>query len=332
MFAEVVILIIGMFASFFAMAICTFAKPTEKTKYCFMAALGAFIYFLACFLQIFCEKLSLFIMLQKIALTSGLYMLLGSAYAISCMFNVTFSNRFKMISTLVSFLLVIIFLTFRESSPWAKEILTQVNETFDITYFKIKGDWFYYLLNSIVLILFIIWIIIILIRTASQKGREFKVFRYMLGFAMVPLFIWIITSLSLLSSSICNEFFFMLLLVVIIYVALFFSFVEDSRPTNDLLFNNSKKGIIVLDYKKRFLYANKSAELTFDIIAKGNKDAITAFINVNLIGEDNFFDGFNNYKLIMETISDETNPRAGYAIWIEKMEKINNLEINNAQE
>ena len=136
---------------------------------------------------------------------------------------------------------------------------------------------------------------------------------------MVPLFIWIISSLSLLPSSICNEFFFMLLLVVIIYVALFFSFVEDSRPSNDLLFSNSKKGIIVLDYKKRFLYANKSAELTFDIIAKGNKDAITAFINVNLIDEDNFFDGFNNYKLILETISDETNPRAGYAVWIEKV-------------
>lgn len=323
MIGEIILLIIGMFLSFFAMAACTFGKPSEKNKYCFMASIGAFIYFMVSFLILFSTSKAQFMMLQKISLTAGLYMLIGTAFAISCMFNVKFSNKLKLLITIGSFLLVIIFLTFTDKAPWVKLIDEKYDSALDITFFVVKGDWFYYLLNSLVLIAFIIWIVVIFIKTASQKGREFRLFRYITAFAMLPLFIWVFSAFSLLPSSICNEIVFMLLLMVVMHVEIFFNLKDNEKDYNDLLFDNTYKGVIILDYKKRYVRSNKTAELTFDIISKNNKDAITAFINVNLLGEEYYYDGHNKYKITQETISDETNPRKGYAVWIEKVEKEN---------
>ena len=323
MIGEIILLIIGMFLSFFAMAACTFGKPSEKNKYCFMASIGAFIYFMVSFLILFSTSKAQFMMLQKISLTAGLYMLIGTAFAISCMFNVKFSNKLKLLITIGSFLLVIIFLTFTDKAPWVKLIDEKYDSALDITFFVVKGDWFYYLLNSLVLIAFIIWIVVIFIKTASQKGREFRLFRYLTAFAMLPLFIWVFSAFSLLPSSICNEIVFMLLLMVVMHVEIFFNLTDNEKDYNDLLLDNTYKGVIILDYKKRYVRSNKTAELTFDIISKNNKDAITAFINVNLLGEEYYYDGHNKYKITQETISDETNPRKGYAVWIEKVEKEN---------
>ena len=323
MIGEIILLIIGMFLSFFAMAACTFGKPSEKNKYCFMASIGAFIYFMVSFLILFSTSKAQFMMLQKISLTAGLYMLIGTAFAISCMFNVKFSNKLKLLITIGSFLLVIIFLTFTDKAPWVKLIDEKYDSALDITFFVVKGDWFYYLLNSLVLIAFIIWIVVIFIKTASQKGREFRLFRYLTAFAMLPLFIWVFSAFSLLPSSICNEIVFMLLLMVVMHVEIFFNLTDNEKDYNDLLLDNTYKGVIILDYKKRYVRSNKNAELTFDIISKNNKDAITAFINVNLLGEEYYYDGHNKYKITQETISDETNPRKGYAVWIEKVEKEN---------
>ena len=111
--------------------------------------------------------------------------------------------------------------------------------------------------------------------------------------------------------------------MVVMHVEIFFNLTDNEKDYNDLLLDNTYKGVIILDYKKRYVRSNKNAELTFDIISKNNKDAITAFINVNLLGEEYYYDGHNKYKITQETISDETNPRKGYAVWIEKVEKEN---------
>ena len=58
------------------------------------------------------------------------------------------------------------------------------------------------------------------------------------------------------------------------------------------------------------------AKELFDIIKKDNPDAITAFINVNLIDENTYFDGNTNYNIKINEISDDRNPRIGYALWI----------------
>jgi len=323
MLGEMILLVIGAVLSFFAVCGCAFAKSSEKNRYCAMASISALIYFSVSYLILYCKDLNQFIMLQKLSLTSGLYMLIGSAFAIGYIFKVNFSNRTKIIVALVSFLFVIIFLTFGDIRPWAKEIYMTHDEQVDLYFYTLKGDWFYYLLNGIILISFISWIIVIIVITATKKGREFKIFRYLLGFVMFPLFIWIFSAFGVLKSSICNEIVFMLLLVIIMHVEIFISFTLQPKQYNELLFKNTDKGIIILDYKKRYVIANTTAEQTFDIFAKNNKDAITAFINVNLIGEKTYFDGNDHYSIKLETISNNDNPREGYAIWIEKLEKNN---------
>ena len=323
MLGEMILLVIGAVLSFFAVCGCAFAKSSERNRYCAMASVSALIYFSVSYLILYCKDLDQFIMLQKLSLTSGLYMLIGSAFAISYMFRIDFTNRTKIAVALVSFGFVIMFLTFGDMKPWAKEIFMIHDEQLDLYYYALKGGWFYYVLNGIVLVAFITWIIVTIVITASKKGRQFRLFRYLLGFAMLPLFVWIFSVFGILKGSICNEIVFMLLLIIVIHVEIFMSFTIQPKQYSDLLFKNSDKGIIILDYKKRYVLANTTAEQTFDIFAKNNKDAITAFINVNLIGEKTYFDGNDHYSVKLETISNNDNPREGYAIWIEKLEKNN---------
>lgn len=324
MLGEMILLVVGAVLSFFAVCGCAFAKSSEKNRYCAMASVSALIYFFVSFLILYCNNVEQFVMLQKLSLTSGLYMLIGSAFAIGYIFKVEYSTRVKIIITLISFAFVIMFLTFNMSNPWVKSYDPNTyDDQLGITFISMKGGWFYYVLNAVVLVGFISWIVTTIIITASKKGREFKLFRYLLGFAMFPLFIWIFSVFGIFKSSICNEIIFMLLLVLVIHVEIFFSFSFQPKQYNDLLFKNSSKGIIVLDYKKRYVYANNSAIDIFDIFAKGNKDAITAFINVNLIGEQSYYDGTDHYSIKLETISNDDNPREGYAVWVEKLEKNN---------
>lgn len=321
MIGEMILLIIGAVLSFFAVCGCAFAKSSEKNRYCAMASVSALIYFFVSYLIIYCKDPDQFIMLQKLSLTSGLYMLIGSAFSIGYIFRVDYSNRVKIIIALISFLFVIIFLTFNLSSPWVKSITTEIDDKMGLEYYVMKGDWLYYTLNAVVLVGFITWIVTTIILTASKKGRDFKIFRYLLGFAMLPLFIWIFSAFGLLKSSICNEIVFMLLLIVVMHVEIFLSFKFQPKQYSDSLFKNSRKGIIILDYKKRYVLANATAMQTFEIFAKENKDAITAFINVNLIGEQSYYDGKDHYSVKLETISNDDNPREGYAVWIERLEK-----------
>ncbi len=322
MILEIVLIIIGMILSFLAVSVCTFAKPSEKQKYSFLSTISACIYFTIGFLNIWSDTVDQFVIYQKFAFTAGIYMMIGFAFAISYMFDVKYSNRTKLIITISSIILVVIFTTFSDSYPWAKSIEMILDEKCSLYHFKVNGYWLYYLLNAIAIICLITWLVIIVIKTSNKKGREFKLFRYLLGFTLVPLFIWIFSVLGVLPSLISNEIVFMIILLVNMHVEIFYTLAIDRKRFTEPLIDSTNNGLIILDSKKRFVFANNAACSFIDILNSTNKDAITAFLNVNLVEENSYFDGTNRYDIILEEISDSTNPRIGYSLWmIKKNEK-----------
>ena len=317
MIIEMVLVVIGIVASLVASIASSIAKSSEKQKYCLIASLAALTYFSITFINFYNHDVDIFLIVQRLTLIAGLYMLLGFAFAISYIFKVNFSNYVKLIIVGISLLFVLLFTTFSDNSPWIKGVTFILDDRTNLWSYKVDGDWLYYVLNSIVLLLFVTWIVIILLMTKSQKGREFKIFRYALALAMIPLFIWIFAVFKVLKSSICNEIVFMILLLAVMHVEIFFEFMPNTNTYSESLIENSNKGLIILDFKKRFVYANKTAKEYFDIIAKDNKDAITAFINVNLLDEVSYFDGNETYDLYFEMIPNSPL-KDGYALWIEK--------------
>lgn len=320
MIVQMVLIIIGMILSFTAYAICTFAKPSEKQKYSSITSIAALFFFIINFMILYCDNVDQFILCQKLSFTAGIYMMIGFALTISYIFQIKYSAKTKLIMLVISILFVCLFAAFDNYYPWVKSIDMVLDEKSNLYTFKVHGGWLYYLLSGLSIVTLIAWSVIVIVLSANKRGKEFKVFRYLLGFALAPLFVWIFSVFKILPSLITNELVFMLLLIVIIHVEIFFSLSNDKMLTNDCLFKNSSNGIIILDYKKRFVSANKAAKDIFEILKSNNKDAATAFINVNLIGEDSFYDGKNYYRMKFEEIEDDNNPREGFVLWICRIE------------
>ena len=325
MIVEMVLIIIGMIMSFTAFAICAFAKPSDKQKYSAITTVAALFFFIISFMNLYSDNIDQFILCQKLTFVAGIYMLLGFAFAISYVFQISYSTRTKLIIVIISLLFVCLFASFDNYYPWVKSIDMIKNEC-DLYTFKVHGGWLYYLLSGISIITLIVWLVIIIIKTASMRGKEFRVFRYLLGFGLIPFFIWVFSILNIIPSLITNELVFMILILVIMHVEVFFTLTRERAISEYGLFENTTNGIIVLDYKKRYVTSNKQAKEILEILHNDNKDAITAFININLIGEESYFDGNNTFRLKFEEISEESTPRSGYVLWICKLENKNTSE------
>lgn len=319
----IILILIGLMMSFLAVVFSSFAKPSEKQKFSFLATVSALIYFIISFLNIYSDTVDQFVIYQKIIFASGIYMMIGFGLTISYMFSLSYSTRFKMILMVSSIFLVAIFVTFTDAAPWAKSI-EMIKDDIGLYTFKVHGDWLYYLLNTLSIVAFVSWVVYIIVKTFREKGREFKVFRYLIVIALIPLFIFIFSLLNIIPSLITNEIVFMIILLIVLHVEIFYSIKFDSKRYIEPLFENSNSALILLDSKKRFIYANNTAKSYFAIFDKNNRDAITAFINLNLVEEHTFNDGVNNYSIVIETIKDINNPRIGYAL---KVVKENEKEV-----
>lgn len=321
MIFEIILIIVGLLLSFLAVLSSSFAKPSEKQKFTFLATVSALIYFIIGFLNIYSDTVDQFIIYQKFIFTAGIYMMIGFGFALSYMFDITYSFKTKITIIIISLFLVALFVTFSDSSPWVKSIDMIKEESCSLFRFKVNGDWLYYLLNGLTIVALVTWVVIIIVKTIKEKGREFRFFRYILCLALIPLFIWIFSLFKILPSSISNEIIFMLILLIVVHVEIFYSIKYDPKKYIEPLIENSSFAVIILDSKKRYIYANKIAKTYFDILNRDNSDAITAFININLVEEKVFFDGLNNYTIMLETIKDNYNPRIGYALKVVKEEK-----------
>ena len=330
MIFEIVLIIIGLMMSFLAVLVSSFAKPSEKQKFSFLATVSALIYFIISFLNIWSDTVDQFVIYQKFTFISGLYMMIGFGFAVSYIFNIQYSARTKLSIIIPSLFLVAAFSTFSDSSPWAKSIEMIRDEQCNLYHFKVHGLWLYYLLNGLTIIGLVTWLVIIIIKTFSKKGKEFKMFRFILSLALVPLFIWIFSALQILPSLIANEIAFMIILLFVIHVEIFYSLKFDPKKYLDPISESTDNGIIILDNKKRFIYANRASKDYFDILNKDNRDAITAFVNINLFEEKSYSDGKDKFSIKVETIYDELNPRIGYSIWlIKENESINKEETSD---
>ena len=101
MIAEIVLIIIGLIVSFIAVVVCSFAKPSNKQKYSFLATISAFFYFILAFINIYSTSIDQFAFYHKFTLTAGMYMMIGFIFAISYMLNIKYSTRKIMESKLV---------------------------------------------------------------------------------------------------------------------------------------------------------------------------------------------------------------------------------------
>ena len=96
MIFEVILIFIGLLMSFSAVLISSFAKPSEKQKFSFLATVSALIYFIISFLNIYSDTVDQFIIYQKFTFTAGIYMMIGFGFALSYMFDITYSNKTKL--------------------------------------------------------------------------------------------------------------------------------------------------------------------------------------------------------------------------------------------
>lgn len=322
MILEAVFIIIGVLAAFVAVLASSFVKPSEKQKYSFFTAICAFFYFTISFMNIYSDSVDQYILYQKFIFAAGLYTMLGFGFAISYMFNIPYSNRVKLLITFGVTLFVVAFSVFTNAEPWVRSIEMVQDKNCALYQFIVHGSWLYYLLNILSVLGLASWVIYVVIKSSKNKGREFKLFRAILCFALIPLFIWILTALKVIPFLIADKILFVIILLVVMHFEIFYTLKFDPKKYLEPVSDSTSFGIILLDNKKRFIYANKSAKEYIEVLNTDNKDAITAFINVNLIEENTFYNGIDKFSLRMEVISDDNNPRIGYSLWLIKENKV----------
>ena len=317
MFGNIVVSIIGLIISFIAVFACCHAKPGETPKYCLITSVSSLVFFLIGIFNVYNNTEAQFILCQKLAYISSTYLTFGFILALSNTFDLKISLRTKLSLAAFSLVLVLIYLLCDYIPNWFVSTDLVYNPSTGLYKFVIHGGWVYYLVNILIMLSIITWAIILIVYTFKKRNSNYRysLFRYLFIFILVPTFIWILCLTKVISSDFSNMVLFILTLMIIIYVEIYFSITKTKMSTS-LLFESASFGIIMLDYKKRFVDANSKAKEIFPIIEKNNNDAITAFINVNLFGEETYNDGKTEYKIRFDNISSGANPRCGYVIWI----------------
>lgn len=317
MFGNLIVSIIGLVISFIATLACCYAKPSETQKYCTVTSISSLVFFLIGIFNVFNSTEFQFIMCQKLAYIASTYLTIGFILALSNTFDLKISLKAKLIIAASSLVVVLICLLCEYIPGWFISTDVVYDSSTGLYKFIVHGGWVYYLVNILIMLGLICWTIVLCVYTfkKKQKNYRYSLFRYLFIFTLAPTFIWILCLTKVISSDFSNMILFILTLMIIIYVEIYFSITKTKLSTS-LLFESASFGIIMLDYKKRYIDSNSKAKELFPIIEKNNMDAITAFINVNIIGEDYYNDGENSYKIRIDNISSDANPRCGYVIWI----------------
>ena len=128
---------------------------------------------------------------------------------------------------------------------------------------------------------------------------------------------------------VADKLLFIIILLILMHFEIFYTLKFDPRKYLEPVSDSTSFGIIILDNKKRFVLANKAAKEYISLLNNENKDAVTAFINVNLVGENYFYNGSDKFSIRMEVLSDNNNPRIGYSLWLFKDNKVEEKETQN---
>ncbi|MCR5462019.1 MAG: hypothetical protein K6E87_03015 [bacterium] len=317
MFGNIVISIIGLLISFIAIFACCYAKPSETQKYCLITSVSSLVFFLIGIFNVYNNTEAQFILCQKLAYIASTYLTFGFILALSSTFDLKISLKTKLIIAAISLVLVIIYLLCDYIPYWFVSTDLVFNPSTGLYKFVIHGGWMYYLVNILIMLGLITWSIILIVYTFKRRNSSYRysLFRYLFIFTLAPTFIWILCLTKVISSDFSNMILFILTLMIIIYVEIYFILTKTKLSTS-LLFESASFGIIMLDYKKRYIDSNSKAKELLPIIEKNNTDAITAFINVNIFGEEIYNDGKTEYKIKIDNITSDVNPRCGYVIWI----------------
>lgn len=316
MVSNVICLLIGILVSFIAVVSCNFLKASEKQKYCFIASISALGYFVISFIGVFISDLEIRLLTQKFIYCASVYMIVGFLMTANYVLGNIMCEKFKLIIGIISLCFVLIFITCDGLPVWYREASTILDENTQYYSLKISGGWLYYLVNVLAIICIITWVILTIIQYFKRKRYRRSIFKYLAIFTLSPLFIWCLVISKILPSVLISELLFIFFLLVILYIVIFFNITHRRDAKDEALIESSIYAIIILDYKKRYLYSNKRAKELFELLKRDNFDAATAFININLIGENTYFDGKITYSIKINEISDDKNPRLGYALWI----------------
>jgi len=305
-----------MAITFLSVIIVMCSKPSEAQKWLFIATVSALIYFAANYYHIFAATIEIYLITYKAIYVATAYLILGTELGLMAVCEIHIPAGIRNCIVAIFSLLAIVMCTFDMHHAWMKSYV--ISERIgNPGYVCIQADngWLYYVVNIVLLGSLLMCAIYMIYILSRFKGDKQKALSYLLLFISLPLFTWLLAVVNIIPSFIANHIQIAVVALAITILQIRYDILMTIPVAKEQIVEHSDEGIIILDSKKHFLYANDTAKKVMPELSNNNNDKVTAYILESIQQKQQIHIGENYYALSEENVVD--NGRSiGSTIWI----------------
>ena len=191
-----------------------------------------------------------------------------------------------------------------------------INEEMGLYRHETVKEWMYYALSVYQTLLFAFIIMHLLFKIIHKKGRKMEIIRFTVFLPLIHLTMQILHILNLFDGSILNHIAYMLQCILVIILMIRYDVTVTTPQIKEQAVEYAKNGIIILDRRYHFAYANDSAKKLLPQLCNDNYDTVTDYIRNNLSesGENYMSIKEERYSVHIEEEKDISGHRRGYLI------------------
>ena len=310
-----------MLLVFLIIAIATFfvilcSKPSEAQKWMLVASIGIIIYFAMNLAPGGTDMVP-----RKAIYIATCWFGLGAVLSLMSICNVYLPKGIKYGAVIFAILLSLAIVTINYHDGWDKIIMVESTEDPGTMVEKHVNGWMYYVVNIGLLVVLLAFSSYLAIMISRKKGSKRNALTLIAIFLGIPAIAWLISLVVGNTTAKSNFVLFIGLDAAIMVLQIRYDILTTLPVAKEQIVEGSDEGVIILDAKNRFLYANAAARMVFKELADNNEDRVTVFVKEKLLSSEpgtRYDIEDKNYALYRESVY-EDGKTIGTTLWLKNI-------------
>ena len=309
-------LLVCLLISLVTFAVVLVSKPSEAQKWMLVAATGVVLYFSMNLAPADPEMIA-----RKMTYIATCWLGLGAIFSLMAICEASAPKPLQYAAVVFLILLSTAIVTINYHDGWDCTRLVESSEEPGVYIEESANGWMYYLYNIGLLAVLFGFAVYLAVRISRKKGSKRNALTVLALFIGIPAVAWIGCRLFGFTTARSNFVLIAGLDTAILVLQLRYDILTTLPVAKEQVVEASDEGIIILDGKKRFLYANATARHIFPELCEANEDLVTQFIREKLLSCDQnerFMTDGQFYSLYGEDIR-EQEKTIGKTLWLKNV-------------
>ena len=310
-----------MLLIFLLIAVITFvvvlmSKPSEAQKWMLVAAIGVVFYF-----SMNLAPSDPHMIARKLIYIATCWLGLGAVLGLTAICDVKMSAGVKYAAVIFTTFLSLSITTINYHDGWDCTKLVESAEEPGTYIEKSANGWMYYLFNVGLLVMLLAFAIYLVIKISQKKGSKRNALTILTLFIGIPAVAWVISIFASFTTAKTNFVLIAGLDAAIMVLQLRYNILTTLPVAKEQVVEASDEGVIILDEKNRFLYANATARRVLNELNDVNEDHVTEFVREKLLNcnqDTRFTEGEDYYSLHSEAVV-EDGKTIGATLWLKNV-------------